>query len=174
MFQRCGRADGVFHRLVGALDDIARLNAGWVRNSRPARRRRLKCLGQPVEPIALAGNGDDKTWLFGIDLDLAPQSPDDHVDAAVERLEAPARHRLEQRVATEDAPGMAHEEAQQREFAARERDCLPGFAGKREGVEVEDEARETHEARRFARRLYLVRFRFVAHGRYPQSSTRSY
>ena len=64
-------------------------------------------LGQPVEPIALAGDGDDKTWLFGIRLDLAAQSPDDHVDAAVERLEAPARHRLEQRVATEDAPGVA-------------------------------------------------------------------
>ena len=123
----------------------------------------MKRFGQRVEPIALAGDGDDEACLFGIGLDLAAQSPDDYVDAAVERLEAPARHRLEQRVATEDAPGVAHQEAQQREFAARERDCLLGFEGKREGVEVEDQARETHEARRFARRLCL-RFRLVAHG----------
>jgi len=52
----------------------------------------LKCLGQPVEPIALAGDGDDETRLFGIGLNLAAQSADQHVDAAVERLEAPARH----------------------------------------------------------------------------------
>ena len=49
-------------------------------------RQRLR---QPVEAIALAGHGDDQSGRLRIGLDLSPQPPDQHVDAAVERLEAP-------------------------------------------------------------------------------------
>ena len=61
-------------------------------------------------------------------LDLAPEPPDHHVDGAVERLEPPARRRVEQRVAAEDAPRVAREEAQQRHCAARQRHRLARVA----------------------------------------------
>ncbi len=82
----------------------------------------MKSLGQPVEPIALAGDGDDKTWLFGIGLDLAAQSADQHVDASVERPGAFPGQRIEQVITAQNPPGMTNEFAQQREFVVREGD----------------------------------------------------
>ena len=49
---------------------------------RPRVGQRRLC--QPVEPIALAGDGDDEPRLLGVGLDLAAQPPDQNVDAAVE------------------------------------------------------------------------------------------
>ena len=48
-----------------------------------------RALRQTVEAITLARHSDDELWLFRIGLDLAPQLPDHHVDAAIEWLEAP-------------------------------------------------------------------------------------
>ena len=48
-----------------------------------------RALRQTVEAITLARHSYDEPRLFRIGLDLAPQLPDHHIDAAIERLEAP-------------------------------------------------------------------------------------
>ena len=100
-------------------------------------------LRQPVESIALPRHGDDETRLLRIGLDLAAQPADLHVDAAVERLEAPATQGVQEYVPAKDPARPGDEDAQQRELAARQRDRLAGFALKRAAVEIEDQARET-------------------------------
>src|SRR5271166_3882758 len=84
-----------------------------------------------------------------------------HVDAAVERLEAPRAKGVQQRVPAQDPARPGGEHAKERRLAARERDRLAGFAGERAGVEIEDKAREPQ------RRFRLVRRRdaFGADGR---------
>ena len=127
--------------VLGRRDCGRKFLVGW---------RRLR---QPIEPIALAGDGDDEPRLLGVGLDLAAQPPDQNVDAAVERLEAPVGQGVQQRVPADDPSWPGDEHAQERELAARQRDRLAGFARKRAGVEIEDEAREAHGRRRFARQL---------------------
>ena len=117
----------------GRLDSDGRLLLG---------RQRLR---QPVEAIALAGHGDDQSGRLRIGLDLFPQPPDKHVDAAVERLEAPVGERVQQSVAADDPPWPGDEHPQESKLAAGERDHLPGFVGQHAGVKIEGERGEAHE-----------------------------
>src|SRR3984957_11083197 len=72
---------------------------------------------------------------------------------------------VQQRVPADDPSWTGDERAQERELAACQGDRLAGFACEHEGVEIEDEARETHERRRFSWRLGPIGFRSVAHVR---------
>ena len=80
-----------------------------------------------AEAVAFARNGLDDARLFRVGFDLFPEAPDHHVDAAVERSIAPADCGVEQKIAAQHPAGPAHKFAQQREFAARQRDRLAGF-----------------------------------------------
>ena len=115
------------------------------------RRGRLR-FAQRGSKLVAARHGDDEARRLRVRLDLAPQPPDHHVDAAVERLEPPARGRVEQHIAAEDAPRVTRKEAQQGEFAACQLDCLAGFARKRAGVEIQDETSEMNGGLCFTQR----------------------
>ncbi len=97
---------------------------------------------QPIEAIAFSRHGDDETRLLRIGLDLSPQLPDQHVHAAVERLEPPMGEGVHESVAANHPPWPTDEHPQHSKLAACERDSLAGFAGKDAGVEVEDEPGE--------------------------------
>src|SRR3984957_17884236 len=81
---------------------------------------------------------------------------------------------VQQRVPADDPSWTGDERAQERELAAWQGDRLAGFACEHAGVEIEDEAPETHERRRFAWRLGPIGFRSVAHGRSSKPRTCSY
>jgi hypothetical protein len=83
-----------------------------------ASRRQRQC----VEPIALAGHGDDEARRFGVRFDLAPQANNERVDAAVKQFERPVGDGLQDGVSTQDPARPADEEAQKSEFAAGQRD----------------------------------------------------
>ena len=65
--------------------------------------------------------------------------PDQHVHAAVERLEPPMGEGVHESVAANHPPWPTGEHPQHSKLAACERDSLAGFEGKDAGVEVEDE-----------------------------------
>ena len=100
---------------------------------------------QPVEAIALAGHRDYQSRPFRIDLDLASQLPDQHVDAAVERLEPPVGESVQQSVAADNSSWPRDEHPQKSELAARQRDRLARIAGERTGVEVENQPGKAQE-----------------------------
>src|SRR6185312_11050037 len=81
------------------------------------------------EAVAFARDGLDEARLFRVGFDLSPELADHHVDAAIERGITPADHGVEQKVAAQHPARPAHEFPQKREFAARQRDRLAGFAG---------------------------------------------
>jgi hypothetical protein len=85
-------------------------------------RQRLR---QPVEPVALAGYGDDQTRLLRVRLDLAAQPPDQHVHTAVERFEAPLGEGVQQNVAADDLSRPADERPQQSELPRVRRMASP-------------------------------------------------
>ena len=74
------------------------------------------------------------TRLLGIELDLAPQPLDQHVDAAVERLKAPVCERVQQRVPAEDPPWPGDKHSQDRMLAARQLNRLARLAFERAGA----------------------------------------
>jgi hypothetical protein len=116
-----------------------------------ARRRSLarEGLSEPVEAVALAGDGDDQSSLLGVWLDLATQFADRHVDAAVERLETPVGEGVQQTVAADDPSWPADEHPQQSQLAPRQRDRLTGIAGEPASLENQDEAGEMQRWGRF-------------------------
>src|SRR3954469_16059477 len=71
----------------------------------------------------------------------APQTPHLHVDAAVGAVVFGTVQQLEQTLARQRAHGMVHEDFQQRELAARQRERLV-FLMQRARLEVEREAAE--------------------------------
>jgi hypothetical protein len=81
----------------------------------PGRQR----LRQPIEAIALTGHGDDQTRLLEIGLDLASELANQHVDAAVERLETAVGEGVQQSVTADNSSWPADERPQQSEFAPR-------------------------------------------------------
>src|SRR5271166_1554060 len=107
---------------------------------------------------------------FGSDSTLlATKSADQNVHAPVEWLEASIGHGVQQSVPGDDPPGAGDQHAQNCELAARERNPPAGFVHKRLGVKIEDEARETHNRRRFGRRRGDIRSGNIAHWRPSKS-----
>ena len=72
-----------------------------------------------AEAVAFARNSLDNARLFRLAFDLAPEPPDHHVDAAVERNVAPTDHGVEQKIAAQHPAGPAHKFTQKGKFAAR-------------------------------------------------------
>src|SRR5271165_286319 len=152
-------------RAIRAPDCLVQMNLG---DQRAGHQRRSRWFRQPVETIALAGHRDNETRLFGIGLDLAPQSADQRIDASVEWLELPVERCVQQCVPAQHATRPGDEHPEQRELAAGQRDGVARLTSQRAGVEIEDEAGKPHRRLRFARRLYafsIARFRDVPHGR---------
>ena len=116
---------------------LVRKNLGDLRAARRHGRQRFR---QPVEAITLAGHRHDEPRLFGVRLDLAPQSADQHIDASVEGLELPVERCVQQRVPAQYATRQGDEDPQQRKLAAGQRNRLARLADKRAGVEIEDKA----------------------------------
>ncbi len=118
---------------------------------------------QPVEPVALAGDGDDESRAFRIGLDFSPQFPDQNVDAAVERLETPLGEGVQQSVAADHPSGPGDEHPQQSELSACQRDRLAGLARERAGVKIEYEGSKTQRRvrgprKRLVQTLWSTRF----------------
>ena len=120
---------------------------------------------QPVEAVALAGHGDNQSRLFRIGLDLSPQLSDQHVDAAVERLEAAAGEGVQESVAADHPSRAGDERPQDCELAARQLDRIAGLAGEHASVEVEDKAGKAQRRCGFSRLLDPVKSRNFAHRR---------
>src|SRR5574337_1490709 len=82
------------------------------------------------------------------------------VDAAVERLQRPVGDPAEDRLAAQNPPRPADEQTQQRKLAARQRNRLARLAGKRAGVEIENEAGKAEALLGLARVCFVRRCHF--------------
>ena len=111
------------------------------------------------ELISAARHGDDEAWALYVQLDLAAQSQDLHVDAAVVGLAVAPGRELQELVARQHASGLLGKGSQEAELARRKRNLPTRSIGEAVAGEVEAVTPELqHPLRSF--RLLMRRERF--------------
>jgi len=100
------------------------------------------------EFVSFAKHSDNKTWYFGVRLDLSPQPPNQHVDTAIIGLRSAAECRIEQLITREHSAGVASQYDKQREFGARQRHLASIAVEQRAAGQVDSKAIKGQNLRR--------------------------